>query len=168
MGQIKFTALKTLNQYEYKPKWTSVFFIGGFFAICASVFVCLAVADNPGMTSGSKAFYWVMAGLSITYVIAAGFIAYMRLKVVQRIAITPYGILLPVSRWTARETHVSFDSITDVRYLEMKNQLILVIYAGGRRYTVVKNMLPDKGDFVEIASILEERTRKDRNFQSQL
>ncbi len=158
--------MKILNQYDYKPKWTTVFFSGGFSGLCATVFIYLAVADNRGLIInglihlspiGAKIFYWIFASLSLAFVLAASFIAYVRLSVVQRIAVTTDGVYFPASQWTGGEIHVPFDSITDIKYFEVQKQLFLYVYSDGLRHTVVKNMLPGKGDFEEIASIIEQR-----------
>jgi len=161
--------MKILNQYDYKPKWTTAFFSGGFFGLCATVFIYLAVSDHRGLIInglihlspiGAKIFYWIFASLSLAFVLAATYIAYMRLSVVQRIAVTADGVYFPAGRWTGHEIHVPFDSITDIKYIEVQKQLFLYVYADGLRHTVVKDMLPGKGDFEEIASIIEQRVQR--------
>ena len=162
--------MKIERQYDYKPKWTTVFFAGGFFGLCAALFVHLGVTNDRGLIinglihlspSGAKVFYWVLALASFAFVLAAAFIAYVRLTTTQRIAVTADGMLFPAGRWTARECHVPFDSITALKHIEVHGQVFLYVYADGLRYTVVKDMLPAKGDFDDIASMLEAKVKQE-------
>ncbi len=157
-----------VKQYDYKPKWTIVFLAGGFFALCAVSFIYLALTDDRGAVingivrlspTGAKVFYWVLAALSSGFVVAAALIAYVRLTVTQRIAITTDGILFPAGGWTSQECYVAFRDIVALKRLEAYGEVFLYVYAGGLRYTVIKGMLPDKGGFEDIVSTLEAQTK---------
>ncbi len=159
--------MKVEKQYDYKPKWTTVWLGGGFFGLCAALFVYLALTNERRLVigglvnlspSGARVFWWALAVLSSAFVLAAALIAYIRLTTVQRIAVSADGMLFPAGRWTSRESHVPFASITAVKRLEVHGQTFLYIYANGLRYTVVRNMLPGKGDFDDIVAILETKT----------
>jgi len=161
--------MKIERQYDYKPKWSTVIFAGGFFGLCTALFVYLGVTNDRGLVinglihlspSGAKVFYGALALASFAFVLGAVFIAYVRLTTAQRIAITADGILFPAGRRTSRECHVRFESITDLKQSEIHGQIFLYVYADGLRYTVVKNMLPTKGDFDDIVSVLETRMSK--------
>jgi hypothetical protein len=102
-------------------------------------------------------FYWILAAASATFVIGAAFLAFVRLTTVRRIAITENGMLFPAGRWTSRECHVPFERVTAVKQLEVSGQVFLHVYADGLRYTVVRDMLPGKGDFEEIVSLLQQK-----------
>ena len=152
-----------LKEYAYKPKWTTVFLAGGFFGLCTALFVSLALTDNRGMIIngiiplspfGAKVFYWILAAASFAFVIGAGFLAFVRLTNPQRIAVTDDGMLFPAGRWTGRECHVPFRSVTAVKQVEVHGQVFLYVYAEGLRYTVLRDMLPGKRDFDEIVSLL--------------
>ena len=43
----------TRKEYEYKQKWTIVFFGGGFFGLGVALFVYLAITNDGGLTLNS-------------------------------------------------------------------------------------------------------------------
>ena len=151
------------KEYEYKSKWTVVFLGGGFFGLGTVLFVFLAITHDGGLIVsgislsqfGAQVFFWILAGLSLSLVLGAAYVAYVRLTTTQRIAVTADGILLPAGRWTSRERHVPFHSITGLEIVKVARQVFLYVHADGERYTVVKGMLPHKGDFDDMVSLLQ-------------
>ena len=137
----------------------------GFFGLCSALSVYPALANDRGLVidwlvrlspEGARLFYWVLAALAFLFVVAAALLAYMQITTALRIAVDETGILLPTGQWTShRESHVAFSDIEALKRLEWKGQVFLYIYANGLRYTVAKDMLPRRGDFEEILSILE-------------
>jgi hypothetical protein len=161
------------KQYQYKPKWSMVFLVGSFFGLGTALFAYLAITNDRGLIInglirlspyGARLFYWILAVLSFAFVLAAAFMAFVRLTNIQRIAVTQDGMLFPARRWTKRESHVSFTSMTAFERLEIQDQAFLHVYASGQRYTVVRDMLPDQGDFDEIVSILKAKIEKDQTY----
>lgn len=68
---------------KYEPKWTSVFLGVGFFGLSTAVLVFLAIAKDGGVpmySFGGRVFLWILAALSLSFVFAAAFMAFLLLK----------------------------------------------------------------------------------------
>src|SRR5258708_29914814 len=103
------------RQFDYRPKWTVIILCALFFGACALVLGAKANANDRGLiingiielsAGGATVFYWVLAALSIGFVVIAGFFAIVLLTIHQRITLTNTSITIPRSRWSSEE--VSF------------------------------------------------------------
>src|SRR5262245_11917941 len=103
------------RQYNYRPKWAIIIFCALFFGACALVLGAKANGNERGLiingifelsAEGATVFYWVLAALSVGFVVISGFLAIVRLMVHQRIALSATCITIPRSRWSAEEVTV--------------------------------------------------------------
>jgi hypothetical protein len=156
------------RECEYRPNWTMLLAGSGFFSACGALCVHLALTNQEQVVIqgivrlspfGGRILYCILALTSAIFVAGTLFLAYIRMKSVQRIAITRNGIILPTGKWNRRdETLVPFDAIVAVKILAAKGTAFLYIYAGGLRYTVYKSFLA-KGSFDEIMLAIESRVQ---------
>jgi hypothetical protein len=154
------------REYSYRPKWMLLALGGGFFGACTALFAYLALTNErvvviqgllPLSPLGGKVFYWILAAIGATFVSGALCLAFVRVKSVQRIALTATGIVLPRGKWNRRdEAFVAFKDIDVVKVLEFHGNQYLYVYTSGLRYTVDKGLLAAR-DFGEMTWALEAR-----------
>ncbi len=151
------------RQYDYRPKWTIIVFCALFFGACALVLGSKADGNDRGLiingiielsTENATIFYWVLATLSIGFVVAAGFLAVVRLTVHQRIGLVETSITIPRSRWSSDEVVVPFGEIVELSASEVSGQRFLKITYKGGKFTLTASMLPKKEDFDEICAVV--------------
>ncbi len=149
------------RQYDYRPKWTMIVLCALFFGACALILGAKADGNDRGLiingiielsARSATVFYWVLAALSIGFVVAAGFLAFIRLTVHQRITLGETSITIPRSRWSGEETVVTFGDIIDLSSSEVSGQRFLTIVDNGGKFTLTASMLPKKDDFDEICA----------------
>jgi hypothetical protein len=98
----------------------------------------------------------VLAALSIGFIVAAGFLAIVRLTVHQRIALSEASLTIPRSRWSSEGTVVPFGEIVEVNRSEVFGQRFLKIVYNGGKFTLTASMLPRKEDFDEICAAVNQ------------
>ncbi len=152
------------REYKYRSTWTKLALFGGFFTACTALFIYLALTNDEVLVIqgvlrlspfGGRIVYWVLAAMSAAFMCCGVFLAFTRLTSVQRIALTPTGIILPTGKWNRRdEAFVEFKDIAAVKLLEFHGNHYLYVYASGLRYTVDKGFL-SANDFDEITWVLQ-------------
>ena len=159
------------RQYDYRPKWTIIVLCALFFGACALVLGAKAHENDRGLIingiielepGGATIFYWVLAALSIGFVVAAGFLAIVRLTLHQRIGLTETCITIPRSRWSSEEVAVPFGEIVDLSTSQVSGQRFLNIVYNGGKFTLTASMLPRKEDFDEICAAVSRGLKADR------
>lgn len=155
------------KEYEYKPSWMLILCCSGFFGLCATVFIYLAVTNVEGVVInglihlgpfGATIFYWILATASLAFVGAGAWMAYDNLLNKRRIAITANSLLMPAGRWSSEECELPFESITGLKLASISNQQSFSIYIGEKYYVVNKMLLPCQEDFDEIMSLVDSKT----------
>jgi hypothetical protein len=159
------------RQYDYRPKWTIIILCALFFGACALVLGAKANGNDRGLiingiielsAGGATGFYWVLAALSIGFVVVAGFLAIVRLTVHQRIGLAETSITMPRSRWSSEEIAVPFGEIVELSASEVSGQRFLKIAYNGGKFTLTASMLPKKEDFDEICSLVRQGVNASR------
>ena len=153
-----------IKQFEYKPKWTMILVAGAFFLACTVVFAYLATVNQGGITlngfirlspAGARLFFGLAAGTMCLFVIAAVILAVSRAGTSFSIAIKEDGLLLPSGQSRPKQDHVLFRDITEIKQAEFHGSAFLYIYANGLRYTVLRDMLPNREAFEELVAVLQ-------------
>jgi hypothetical protein len=153
------------KQYDYRPKWTIIILTALFFGTCAFVLGASANSNDRGViingiielsADSATVFYWVLAGLSIGFVVVAGLLAMMRLTVHQRIALSETSITIPRSRWSSEEVEVPFGDIIELSASEVSGHRFLKIVYNGGKFTLAASMLSRKEDFNDICAALSQ------------
>ena len=154
-------SVERVHQYYYRPKWTISVLGALFFGACALVLGATANGNDRGLiingiielsTDGATVFYWVLAGLSIGFVVVTGFMAIVRLTVHQRIALGKTSITVPRSRWSSEEVEVPFAAIVELSASQVSGQRFLKIVYNGGKFTLTASMLPREKDFDDIGA----------------
>lgn len=143
------------REYDYRPKWGAIILCALFPGICALVL---------GANANGNVFYWVMAALSIGFVVAAGFLAIMRLMVRQRIALSQSSITVPRSRWSNEELVIPFCEIVELIPSEFSRVRFLNILYNGGIFTLNASLLPRKDDFDEICAAVSQSMEVARSY----
>lgn len=147
--------------YDYRPKWTIIVWCALFFGANAFVLGAKANRNDRGLIingifelsrDGATVFYWVLAVLSIGFVVIAGFLAIVRLTLHQRIALGETCITIPRSRWSSEEVTVPFSEIVEVSESKVSGQRFLKLVYSRGKFTLTASMLPSKEDFDEICA----------------
>ena len=147
------------RQYDYQPKWTIILLCAFFFGGCALILGAKANGNDHGLiingiielsADSATVFYWVLAALSIGFVVTAGFLAIVRLTVRQRIALSVTSITIPRSRWSSEEIAVPFGEIVELSASQVTGQRFLTIVYNAGKFTLNASMLARKEDFEDI------------------
>jgi hypothetical protein len=153
------------RHYDYRPKWTTIILCGGFFGACAFILGREAQKNNRGLIingiidlspRGATIFYWVLAALSVGFVVVAGFLIIVRLTLHRRIGLTRTSISIPRSRWSNEERVVPFAEILRLSQSEAYGQRFLNIEFIGGKFALTSSLLPSKADFKEICAAVNE------------
>jgi hypothetical protein len=161
----KSAAVDAGKEYDYRPRWTVIVLCALFFGAGALFFAAKANGNDRGLIingiielapAGATVFYWVLAGLSLAFVAAAGTMAIVRLTLHQRIALTDSGMTIPRSRWSAENITVPFSEIVELTKSEVHGQRFLKIAFKGGKFTLTASMLPNNEDFDEIVSTVSQ------------
>lgn len=157
------------REYPYRPGWMMILMCGGFFTACALVIGLKARGNEEGLVingiihlgpNGATTVYWILCGLSIGFVAAAGMLTFHRLTHDQRLAFTSNAILLPASRWSTEETAIPFNEIVKLATAEVSGQRFLYLYRNNNtKFTITGSLLPSKQSFDEVRLFLEMKTQ---------
>jgi hypothetical protein len=128
------------REYAYRPRWTVI--IAGVLFFGVGTIVLGAAA------------YMILAALSFCFVLLSGFLAYVRIRIPQRVVLTDTSITIPRRRWSPEEITVPFSEIIALRKYSVCGQRFLDIHYNGGNFTLVANMLPQNKDFDEICATL--------------
>ena len=160
------------RQYDYRPKWIIVL-CALFFGAGALVLGTKAKGNDRGLiinglielsADGATSFYWVLAGLSMGFVVVAGFLAIVRLTVHQRIALSETSITIPRSLWSSEEVEIPFGDIIELSASEVSGQRFLKIVCNGRKFILTASMLPGKEDFDDIGAAVSQGVKIARGY----
>jgi hypothetical protein len=153
------------RHYDYRPKWAIIVLTAVFFGAGALFLGVKAQGNDRGLIingvielspEGATVFHWTTAAIGLGFVVAAAFLAVMRLTVHQRITVTATGIAIPRSRWSADAIAVPFGQIIEWRTSRVfAERFLTVVYHGGK-FTLAASMLPGKDDFDDIHAAIGE------------
>jgi hypothetical protein len=150
------------REYAYRPRWTVI--IAGVLFFGVGTIVLGVAAYHPKRPTdiygiqfspeGAATFYMIFAALSFCFVLLSGFLAYVRIRIPQRVVLTDTSITIPRRRWSPEEITVPFSEIIALRKYSVCGQRFLDIHYNGGNFTLVANMLPQNEDFDEICATL--------------
>jgi hypothetical protein len=99
-------------QYQYKPKWRVILFVGCHATLAAVV--CAYKIAHP-WPENLPALYWTAFVLSLLCLARPGVAAVERLSCRRRVAFSPTSLLLPKAGWSSEEEAIDYRSITGLR-----------------------------------------------------
>jgi len=153
-----------IKEYKYLPNIITLFIVFCFFVLGFIYAAYLALTkDNAIVINGiihlspfgAKVFYWILTGIFCSFVILIVYGSIVNVMILNRIAITSDGIILPSGCFPPRESLLTFKEIEVLKIRNNKGQVHLSLYANGRWYKIAQCMLPKKSDFDEILSLLK-------------
>jgi len=151
------------RQFDYGPP-------GGLGIACVvvtgiftAVFVNLAQTNEDPLVrffitlspGDARVFYWCLAGLALCCTVFISFIMVFHLLVKQRVSLTPTSLIVPKSKWSAREVAVDYRLITALKLSRWSRSRFLKVSHPNGSFTIQDSYLPDKSDFDVIYSILQ-------------
>jgi hypothetical protein len=150
------------REYAYRPRWTVIiagvlFFGVGTIVLGVAAYHPKRPTDMYGIQfspEGAATFYMIFAALSFCFVLLSEFLAYVRIKIPQRVVLTDTSIIIPRKRWSSEEITVPFSEIIALRKYSVCGQWFLDIHYHGGNFTLVANMLPQNKDLDEICATL--------------
>lgn len=163
------TDLEIECEYEYKPSWLIILLCGGMFGLATVFFGVRANSNDRGLIinrvvelseNEATIFYWVFCFLSFCFVAITIALTVHRLKFRQRIALTPTGIIVPASRWSADEKHIEYKNISALSESNVSGQTFLYLFHSDGKYIINRSMLPSKKLYREIVELLEQRIKQ--------
>jgi hypothetical protein len=154
------------REYEYKPKWTVIFFGAAFFGVCAVVLGSVAANNDRGLiinhmieleARGATVFYWILMVCSLGMVGAVAFLVYHRLMYRQRIKLGMDSLIVPASRWSQEEKEIAYSDIQELSRSTINgNDFLHVKHVDGKS-TITASMMPSKAAFEEVCKLLAAR-----------
>ena len=154
------------NEYDYRPKWTVILLGVLFSAMACLFFVDKARTNARGLLingiielspSQASVFFWILAGTSAAFVAACAFLIAFWSNTRQRIALSATSLIIPLSRWSAREISVDYGSITALKTTQVGRQKFLKVSHPNGSFTIAASMLPYPENIDEILRILSDR-----------
>jgi hypothetical protein len=166
-----------VREYEYRPRWSTIALGVVFFGFCTAFFVREAVNNDRGVIingiielgrGGATALYWVLASLSGGFVVAAAFLAVLRMTSRQRLSFGATSARVPASRWSSDVKEIAYRDIVSLSDTTTSGQRFLNVVQAESTYTIVASMLPSDAEFEEVRELLAARVREaqtvERNF----
>lgn len=159
------------REYEYKPKWTSIFLGIGFFGAGAAVCV-FAANDNRGLiinraihlsADQAKIFWWVICGICLCFVLLAGAMIFQRLRLKQRIKLSSSALIIPKSRWSEGEQVIEYNRITGLSNVKEHGQNFLHVFHPDGKSSVWASMMPSKADYNDLCELLTKKVDQENN-----
>jgi hypothetical protein len=145
------------RQYQYKPKWWAILFVGGFFTLSAAF--CVYKIAHP-WPENLSVLYWIAFVLSLVCVAPPGVAAVERLFFRRRVAFTPTSLLLPRPGWSSEEQAIDYQAITGLKVSKSGGgaRYLYVTYRDGKR-RIAEAWLPSVAAFEEVYRLLTARAR---------
>src|SRR5262249_44470415 len=143
-------------QYEYKPKWGAILFVGGILSTAAVVFAYKIANPWP---EDLPILYWIAFVLSLAGLAVPGLAALERLLFRGRVAFTPTALLLPKPGWTSEEQAIDYQAITQLKVSKsggLGRRYLYVTHRDGRR-RIAEALLPSRAAFEEVCELLTAR-----------
>jgi hypothetical protein len=153
----------TEREYPYRPSWTVIVFVGGFFALCALVLGGRASDNRRGVIingiielgpDGATRFYYVLCAASVGFVVVSIVMAYHRLAFQQRLVFGTAAMTVPLSRWSRATKQIAYRDIQGMSITAVSGQTFLYVHHVGGKYTIVASMLPSQEAFEEVRALL--------------
>lgn len=160
-----------LHQYDYRPKWTTIFACAIFFGAGAVVLARMASRNHRGLIlngivelspAGATILYWALAVAFVGFVVIAGLMALTRALLRQRIAIDEHCLMIPRSRWSNEELSVPFGDLLGLSESVVRRQRWLTIVFNGGKFTLLASYLAKRQDYDEIHAILSSQFATNR------
>lgn len=153
-------------EYPYKPKPWIMLLSVLFFTICAVLIGNEASKNDRGLIlngiikfdqEGATIFYWLLAGISATFVAIGIPLFFLGLVSKRVIKISNTEISAPKYGWSTKCTVVPLDSIKHISTQTINRQRFLHILHNQGKLTVVQGMLPNSAALEEIHRLLSQR-----------
>lgn len=148
----------------YRPNKIIFILAIAFFGSCAGFMGNIAATNDRGLIlnrifefskQGATIFYWVIAGLSVAFVVL-GFFALIKSYTSKReIIISDSSITSPKSGFSKLNICIKFSDITDVTMQTVQKTKILNIDHLDGRLSIPNSMLPNKQAFEELVSSIQ-------------
>jgi hypothetical protein len=158
------------QEYEYKPRWSTILLIELVTGVLAVIFVFHVFANGwrinnqmPFFQLIAAAHRWSLVVASLGLVLYGALLASHRAIRIQRIVVAPTAIVVPRSQWSSREIVIPYSTITALsiatfrpRFSKVTFRRLTIAYPGGR-FVLHDSLLPSVGAFEEIHRVLNER-----------
>lgn len=137
-----------------------------FFGCGAIFFAHVARSNNQALILdrivvltpwGATIFWWVLAAISIGFVLGAAVAMIHGITRTQRIVLTPRAIIVPRSRWSTAEIAIPYVCIMEVTETRAKNYRFLKIVHSDGKVEINGSMLATSADFDDLRSVLAQR-----------
>jgi hypothetical protein len=143
------------RQYEYKPRWRVILFLGGHAVLVAVV--CAYKIAHP-WPENLPALYWIVFVLNLVCLTRVAVAAVGRWRLRRRVAFTPTSLLLPEPGWSSDEEAIDYQTITELKVSGSGSgaRYLYVTHRDGRR-RIAEALLPSGAAFEEVCELLAAR-----------
>lgn len=140
---------------------------GGLFAAAMAFFIYLGITNHKELlinnwlhfsVTGASIFYWVMAGLSSLFVIAA-ILALGSRNSKHSLCLQTNGLSLPQGFMLRKTVFLPYQEITDIQLQHVSGQRFIKLFmANQKTYSINVSFLASKARYAEFITALEEHT----------
>ena len=140
---------------------------GLFFGACAAVMAQKASTNTKGLIlngiiefspSSASVFYWVLAVLSVLFVVAGGLTLLTTLiHGVPDVVLTGDAISFPVGFPIKRAFSLPYSQITGLSQSEVSGQRVLMLHTATKKHHIVLNWLGSRGAEAALLQALAQR-----------
>jgi hypothetical protein len=148
-----------LAEYPYKPKSMTAVVVMVFFAACAAVLAHEADTNDRGLIinriielspSQATVFYWVLAGLSVLFVIGGLFMLVRSFAAPRRVSLTRDSLISPKAGFSKQVLTIPYASIRKLEVTKVQRQRFLMVYYDKHKISIPQSLLPNQAAFDEL------------------
>jgi hypothetical protein len=158
--------MKVIKEFNYSIRPGKMILPLLMFSACAALFFFKAFNNDRGLIINGiiklnegqgTVFYYVIAGLSCLFVMAAIAAIINGLRVKQKLIICSDGLDLPIGKETAR---LYFSNIASAQMLDIyKTRIIEFVTKDKKEYSILDSKLGTKAEFDEVYALISENIK---------
>lgn len=157
------------RQYEYRLKAGRVLIRAILWGIGAVWFASMALNNDRGLVlyiiplsqSGATIFYASFAGLAALFCAVDAVNVARRESLVQRIAFSADGLIVPKSSFSTEETVIPYASVVGFEQFTEPDALVVIRHSAGE-FSLRLDLLPDERAYAQIVTELARRVQAAR------
>jgi len=144
--------------YSYNPKATTIILCVLFFGACAAVLGWKAATNDRGLIlngiftfseGGASIFYWILAALSVGFVLIGFLLTIQRAIGSVSLEITDSWVSIPHGFIKKKITKVEFADVTDLSETEVQGQRFFYLHTPKKKYCLNRALMPSKDQYEE-------------------
>jgi len=149
--------------YPYNTKMTTTILSLLFFVACAAVLAWKATSNEHGLIldgiftfteSGASTFYWILAALSLGFVLIGALLMIERAMGPVNLEITESTIRIPRGFIKRVITEIQLAEVVELSEVEVQKQRFFYLHTPGKKYFINESLMPSKENYEEVKVLI--------------